>query len=99
MIINNEEIPLKDIWIPIYLAFKDKLASVYSSGIEFYHDLKEVIQPKQEKVLLICDGLDEYPEPESIDSLKKQLVNVKSEIPSIAKLKIIFTTRPEAGFP
>lgn len=49
--------------------------------------------------MLICDGLDEYPEPDNIEKLKNQLVNVKSEIPSIAKLKIIFTTRPEAGFP
>ena len=49
--------------------------------------------------MLICDGLDEYPKHENIESLKKQLWNAKSEISSIAKLKIIFTTRPEAGFP
>ena len=43
MINNNEVIPLKDVWISIYISLKDKLARVYSSGAEFYDDLKEVI--------------------------------------------------------
>ena len=98
MIINREEILLNDTWIPIYISLKHKLVSDYRS-VDFRLDLKEVIQPEQENVLLVCDGLDEYSDPEGIESLKEKLLNIKSEITSIAKLKIIFTTRPEAGFP
>jgi hypothetical protein len=87
-----------DTWIPIYIPLKHKLESVYTPDVSIYQDLNKDIKPQEEQILLVCDGLDEYPEPDKIVSLKDELLNIQSKF-SISQLKIIFTTRLEVGFP
>ena len=85
----------------MYISLKRGLQSEYKD-VNIYHILNKEIQPNQENVLLLCDGLDEYKDPANIVTLKDTLLNIESELNSnlsIAKLKIIFTTRLEASFP
>ena len=101
MIIKPKEMKLNDTWIPMYISLKSNLVSEYKS-VNFYHELNNVIKPVEENVLLICDGLDEYSNAENIERLIDDLLNVGLKLKpglSIATLKIILTTRPEAGFP
>jgi uncharacterized protein YjbI with pentapeptide repeats len=86
----------KSTWIPIYISLNQKLSSNYREDVEINHDLRDIIRPNNENVLLVCDGLDEYPDLGGILSLKKELLNLPSHH-KISDLKIIFTTRPEAG--
>jgi uncharacterized protein YjbI with pentapeptide repeats len=93
----------KDEWIPVLISLKDNkdLLSSYTNDYDLYYDINNIIKPNNEKLLLICDGLDEY--PENIQGLKKKLLDIPEVITSknlsISQIKIIFTTRPEAGMP
>jgi hypothetical protein len=89
-------------WIPIYIPLNQNINSIYRDGVDIVQDLNEVIKPDKENVLLICDGIDEYPDPNGIISLKDRLLKIRKELDSglsISDLKIIFTTRLEAGLP
>jgi hypothetical protein len=90
----------QDNWIPIYLPLnqKQKFGIIYTPDNTIYQDLNNDIKPQDEKVLIVCDGLDEYHESDKIASLKEDLLTIQSKF-SISHLKIIFTTRLEAGFP
>ena len=66
-------------WIPIYIPLKQRLDSVYTPDVSIYQDLNNDIKPQNEKILLVCDGLDEYPEPDKISSLKEELLNIQSK--------------------
>jgi hypothetical protein len=91
-------------WIPIYMPLIKKLDTEYK-GVNFYQDLKWYIQPRYENVLLVCDGLDEYSSnPEDIKLLRDKLSDIRDKLfnstnLSISDLKIIFTSRLEAGVP
>jgi hypothetical protein len=89
-------------WIPIYIPLNQNIHSIYREGVDIVQDLNEIIKPDKENVLLICDGIDEYPDPNDIVSLKDRLLKIGRELDpgtSISQLKIIFTTRLEAGLP
>lgn len=98
MRIAEENLTGQNTWIPLYIPLKQKLNSIYTPDDTIYHDLSNDIRPQNEKILLVCDGLDEYPNPDDILSLKNSLLEIQSKF-SISKLKIIFTTRLEAGLP
>jgi hypothetical protein len=98
MMIAEENLTGQNTWILVYIQLKQKLCSLYTPDDTIYQDLSNDIRPQNEKILLVCDGLDEYPNPDDILSLKNSLLDIQSKF-SISKLKIIFTTRPEVGLP
>lgn len=86
-------------WIPVYVTLNQNINSIYRNGVDIIQDLDEVIKPDKENVLLICDGIDEYPDLNGIVSLKDRLLKIRKELDPgilISQLKIIFTTRLEA---
>jgi hypothetical protein len=55
-----------------------------------------LIANRDTKILLICDGLDEYGNEDDVESLFKHLEEWRSEFHN---MKVIMTTRIRAGFP
>ena len=52
--------------------------------------------------MIVCDGIDEYSDSSGIVTLKDRLIKIRKELDtgiSISQLKVIFTTRLEAGLP
>src|SRR6478672_3196465 len=89
-------------WIPIYVSLNQNINSTYRDGVGIIEDLNEVIKPDKENVLIVCDGIDEYPDYSGIVTLKDRLLKIRKELDSgisISQLKVIFTTRLEAGLP
>jgi NACHT domain-containing protein len=87
----------KNNYIPIFLPLKSKL-KIVDEDQNSLDDLLRLIAPgeeaKKRKILLICDGLDEY--GDSRTELKNILETKRKDYPNI---KVIITTRLEAGVP
>jgi uncharacterized protein YjbI with pentapeptide repeats len=84
-------------YIPVLASFKDKLRNVYyKENLDFV--FSNIVSPRQvshkTRVLLILDGLDEY--GESIEDL---LLRLNSMHESYPLMKVIITTRMNAGYP
>lgn len=83
--------------IPIVVTLNSKLDSVY--GDLDLDSLLDEIAPtdedkKNRRILLILDGLDEYP-----DNKETLIKKIEKYWPQYRQLKVIFTTRLESGFP
>jgi uncharacterized protein YjbI with pentapeptide repeats len=86
-----------DGYLPIFSSLKLKLRNVYNSeNLDFV--LSNVVAPryisKVTKILLILDGLDEY--GESLSGLQNRLDSLRESYP---EMKVIITTRMNAGYP
>jgi hypothetical protein len=94
--INNGE--LDESFIPVFVPLKGKLRIIDETENSLDDVLRSIApgeEGKKRKILLICDGLDEY--GDDVNALIKFLDdNLRSEYPN---MKFIITTRPEAGFP
>ena len=87
-------------WIPIYIPLIKGLTAVYKESIDFYNLLRKIIKPNEEKLLVICDGPDEY--SGEVTKLVDEMFNVDLKLKEFslsASDKVIFTTRQEAGIP
>ncbi len=79
----------EDTYIPIYVPLKSNLNNIFND--DSLEDITRTLD--KQKILIICDGLDEY-EGDPTDLIYKKL-------PSLVKneAKTIFTTRLELDFP
>ncbi|MFZ0512289.1 MAG: NACHT domain-containing protein [Candidatus Nitrosopolaris sp.] len=85
-------------YIPIFVPLKDKLAVTDEDQNSLDDKLRSIIgkgEAKKRKILLICDGLDEY--GEDVSKLRDILGKKRSE--DLPNMKVIITTRLEAGLP
>src|SRR5215813_3161152 len=84
-------------YIPIFVPLKGKLTNIDEDQNSLDDKLRWIAgegEGKKKKMLIICDGLDEYGEDES--KLKDILGEKHKDLPNI---KVIITTRLEAGLP
>jgi hypothetical protein len=83
--------------IPILVLLKDTLKNVFRDN-NLDYVLDSIIAPdvatKERKILLICDGLDEY-----TDNIKCLLEKLEKKHVELHNLKLIITTRLKAGLP
>jgi uncharacterized protein YjbI with pentapeptide repeats len=84
-------------YIPIFVPLKDKLNNIDEDQNSLDDKLRLIAgegEGEKRKILIICDGLDEYGEAESklMDILRKKRTN-------LTNMKVIITTRLEAGLP
>jgi uncharacterized protein YjbI with pentapeptide repeats len=86
-------------FIPILVFLKDGLDVVYyQDNLDYL--LNEIICPdepsQKRKILLMLDGLDEYPYQNDIANLMTRLKELRNKY---SNLKVIITTRLESGLP
>jgi uncharacterized protein YjbI with pentapeptide repeats len=90
-------------YIPVFAPLKDSLDNINEKG-ESLEDVLELIAPvldrreaRKKKIIVICDGLDEYPS-NNTHELKTRLDTLrrKDKYPNI---KFVITTRLEADIP
>ena len=85
-------------YMPILVFLKNGFSNVYN-GLSLNGVLENIVagkgQKKDRPILLILDGLDEY--PNKISDLRKKIDD--EWMPQYTGMKIMVTTRPEAGFP
>jgi hypothetical protein len=80
-------------YIPIYVPLKGKLTVIDKDQNSLDDKLSSIVgegEAKKRKILLICDGLDEY--GEDVSKLRDILGKKRSEVPN---MKVIITTRLE----
>jgi uncharacterized protein YjbI with pentapeptide repeats len=86
-------------YIPIPVFLKDGLNNVYNQN-NLNYVLEEIVAPNPQackrKILLILDGLDEYPYPTDIGKLMNDILRDKYRI-RYTNMKVIITTRLKAG--
>ena len=91
-------------WLPIYIKLINGVENAYGE-LGLKELIVDFLKPNDKKILLICDGLDEYPNDgkkllKDIDSILKEIQSKNN--PSgvvINDWKKIVTTRPESGLP
>ncbi len=84
-------------YIPIFVPLKGKLEIIDESDSSLEDKLHQIApreSGKNKKILLICDGLDEY--GEDIEMLRQKLDRIRERYPF---MQIIITTRLAAGIP
>jgi uncharacterized protein YjbI with pentapeptide repeats len=82
-------------YIPVFVSLKDELNNVFHRN-DLDYVLDFIIAPeigKKRKILLICDGLDEY------DDIEGLLTKLKNRHRELTNMKVIITTRLNAGLP
>ncbi len=91
-------------WLPIYIKMENGIEKAYGD-LELKELITEFLKSNDKKILLICDGLDEYLGNgqkllEDIDKILKEL-RLKNNSSGIVinDWKKIVTTRPESGLP
>ncbi len=83
-------------YIPIYVPLKGKLAVIDKDQNSLDDKLKSIVgegEAKKRKILLICDGLDEY--GEDVGKLRDILGKKHSEI---LNMKVLITTRLQQDY-
>jgi uncharacterized protein YjbI with pentapeptide repeats len=84
-------------YIPIFVPLKGKLKNIDDKQSSLEGKLRSIAgegEEKKRKILVICDGLDEYGKDET--ELMNDLEKKHEDLPN---MKVIITTRLEAGLP
>src|SRR5215467_6339650 len=85
-------------YIPIFVPLKGKLTNIDEDQNSLDDKIRWIAgegEGKQKKILIICDGLDEYGE----DELEDILVYFHDKRNDFPNIKVIITTRLKAGLP
>jgi uncharacterized protein YjbI with pentapeptide repeats len=90
----------EDKYIPIFVALHnlEKIAGDENGIVKELKSIASGQQARKKKIVVICDGLDEYGPPEDIKELKLFLGGLTSE-DKYPNIRFIITTRLEAGTP
>ncbi len=85
--------------VPVFVSLRDKLNNVYyDNNLDYVLDF--IIAPetsKNRKILLICDGLDEYGDNNDIKSLFEKFEIKHNK--ELHNMRLIITTRLQTDFP
>ena len=84
-------------YVPIFVPLKGKLKNIDEKQSSLDAKLRSISgegEGKKRKILVICDGLDEYGKDEA--ELKNDL---EKKLENLPNMKVIITTRLEAGLP